>query len=46
MVKRVCPVCGAEWWSADSAETWICEKCGAEMGEMGLELNEAREEKR
>jgi len=40
MVKRICPHCGAEWWSADSAGVWICE-CGAEMGP---EENEAGRE--
>jgi ribosomal protein S27AE len=26
--KRTCPSCGRTWWSADSANDWVCE-CGA-----------------
>lgn len=29
--KRICPACGAVWYSADSANIWICENCGAEI---------------
>lgn len=32
MVKRVCPSCGASWYSADTSEkAWRCERCGAEI---------------
>ena len=31
MVKRVCDICGAEWYSADTFTVWICEKCEAEI---------------
>jgi uncharacterized Zn finger protein (UPF0148 family) len=30
MVKRTCPNCGAELWSADGCIVWVCE-CGAEI---------------
>ena len=30
MYKRVCPKCGAIWYSADTG-VWICESCGAIM---------------
>ena len=31
MTSRKCPNCGAEWYSADTITTWICDDCGAEM---------------
>ena len=31
MVKRVCDICGAEWYSADTFTVWICDNCGAEI---------------
>ena len=31
MVKRECPKCGAEWYSADTFTVWICDVCGAEV---------------
>jgi ribosomal protein L37AE/L43A len=37
MVKRTCPNCGAELWSADSSGVWICPECGAEIGAEGVE---------
>ncbi|MEW6727386.1 MAG: DUF1922 domain-containing protein [Bacillota bacterium] len=30
MQKRTCPMCGRDWYSADTAGTWKCE-CGAEI---------------
>lgn len=31
MVKRECPKCGAEWYSAAAESIWICDNCGAEI---------------
>lgn len=28
MVKRTCPSCNTDWFSALSQEDWICDKCG------------------
>jgi len=36
MIPRICPHCGAIWYSADSArDVWVCEECGGviEAGE-------------
>lgn len=28
--KRICPACGAVWYSADTSNIiWTCQKCGA-----------------
>jgi len=34
MVKRVCPVCGGEMFSAAVQEKWTCPFCGAEVGSL------------
>lgn len=31
MQRRICPVCGKDWYSADSSGTWVCQECGAEI---------------
>lgn len=31
MISRQCPACGITWHSADESNSWLCEKCGAEM---------------
>lgn len=31
MIKRICPNCGAENYSADTLFTWICYKCGVKI---------------
>lgn len=31
MVRRICPNCGAERYSADTITTWTCDVCGAEI---------------
>ena len=28
MIKRVCPVCNSEWYSANSVSDWVCAACG------------------
>jgi tRNA(Ile2) C34 agmatinyltransferase TiaS len=40
MVKRICPQCGKEWYSADEGNAWCCVDCG---GYIGVELNESAE---
>jgi hypothetical protein len=37
MIKRTCPQCGAEWFSAVSQDDWTCDTCGAQLG---AELND------
>jgi len=32
MVKRTCPICGLDWYSANSSGTWICPECQGEIG--------------
>jgi len=27
MIRRQCPECGKDWYSADTAQ-WICQDCG------------------
>ncbi len=31
MTKRTCPKCSTNWYSADTATTWKCTKCGAKI---------------
>lgn len=32
MVKRICPECETEWYSAYAEiEFWVCEKCGTKI---------------
>lgn len=32
ILERICPNCGAVWYSADTSDRpWKCEKCGAEI---------------
>jgi len=34
MIKRVCPVCGIEWFSANtSGGSWFCPECWADITE-------------
>ncbi|MEM0143274.1 MAG: hypothetical protein QXL94_04910 [Candidatus Parvarchaeum sp.] len=40
MVKRVCPVCNTESYSANSSMPWVCQQCGAGIPN---ELNESIE---
>ena len=37
MVKRVCPYCGREWYSAYEQGDWYCTNCHMKLGP---ELNE------
>lgn len=30
MIRRVCPECGASWYSADT-KPWLCDGCGMEL---------------
>jgi primosomal protein N' len=31
MQKRICNKCNTDWYSADTKNIWICEKCGNEI---------------
>jgi len=32
MIKRTCPNCNKDWYSADTSDSvWICGSCGAEI---------------
>lgn len=44
MVRRECPECGSNWYSADT-KPWICSKCKTVLDERHEKpLNEGREE--
>lgn len=43
MVKRVCPECETEWYTAAAESTSTCSECGAPLGP---ELNKPAEEKK
>lgn len=36
MIRRICPHCNAECWSADSVGVWVCCKCGGEIPPVGM----------
>lgn len=43
MIRRKCPKCGMDWYSA-STRPWLCGKCGAYLTEKHEKsLNEGRE---
>jgi len=42
MVKRTCPTCGNEWFSAYEQGEWKCENCGEVLKP---ELNKLAKEK-